>query len=65
MSYETDQLLQQARVAFSQAENRTHALESRLLLLEGYIHTLQAFVARAEPYIKAMELIDAPENKTP
>jgi hypothetical protein len=65
MSYESDQLIDSARRMFSQSENRTHALESRLLLLEGYIHTLQSFAHRAEPFIKAMELIDPPENKTP
>ena len=66
MSYETDQLIQQARVVFSQTENRTNTLESRLWQAERYIENLQKFVQRAEPFIKAMELIDPPpENKTP
>ena len=64
MSYETDQLIHQARVVFSQTENRTNTLESRLWQAERYIENLQKFVQRAEPFIKAMELIEPPETKT-
>ena len=65
MSYETDQLIQQARVVFSQTENRTQSLEARLWQAEHKVQKLTAFMERAEPFIKAMELIDSPENKTP
>jgi hypothetical protein len=64
MSYETDTLVQQAKVVFSQIDSRTQTLESRLWQAETYIHELQKFVARAEPFIKAMELIEPPETKT-
>ena len=65
MSYESDQLINQARTVFSQVDNRTQSLESRLWQAEQYIEKLQQFMVRAEPYIKTMELIDTPENKTP
>jgi len=64
MSYETDQLINQARTVFSQTENRTQSLETRLWQAERYIENLQKFVQRAEPFIKAMELIEPPETKT-
>lgn len=64
MSYETDQLIQQARVVFTQTETRTNSLETRLWQAEQYIENLQKFVQRAEPFIKAMELIEPPETKT-
>lgn len=65
MSYETDQLIQQARLVFAHTDNRTQTLESRLWQAERNIENLQKFVARAEPFIKAMELIEPPETKTP
>jgi uncharacterized protein (DUF1778 family) len=65
MSYETDQLINQARIVFSQTENRNQSLEARLWLAEQYIEKLQQFMVRAEPYIKAMELIDPPPKQTP
>jgi uncharacterized protein (DUF1778 family) len=65
MSYETDQLINQARTVFSQVDNRTQSLESRLWQAEQYIEKLQQFMVRAEPYIKAMELIDPPPKQTP
>lgn len=65
MSYETDQLIQQARDVFTQTETRTNLLETRLWQAERYIEHLQNFMARAEPFIKAMELIDPPTKTTP
>ena len=56
MSYESDQLLNQFRIVFSQNEGRTHNIESRLW-------TLEQFMIRAEPFIKAMELIDPPTKE--
>lgn len=64
MSYETDQLIQQAKNVIYATENKTQTLEARLWQIEQYVHTLQVFVARAEPFIKAMELIEPPETKT-
>jgi uncharacterized protein (DUF1778 family) len=65
MSYETDTLINQARIVFSQTENRNQSLEARLWQAEQYIEKLQQFMVRAEPYIKAMELIDPPPKQTP
>jgi len=65
MSYETDQLINQARIVFSQVDNRTQSLESRLWQAEQKVEELTKFMLRAEPYIKAMELIDPPPKQTP
>jgi hypothetical protein len=65
MSYETDTLINQARIVFSQTENRTTSLESRLWQAEHKLAKLTEFMVRAEPYIKAMELIDPPPKQTP
>lgn len=65
MSYETESLINQARTVFSQTENKTQSLEARLWQAEEKVRKLTTFMERAEPYIKAMELIDSPENKTP
>lgn len=63
MSYETDRLIQQARDVFYQNENRTQTLEGRLYIAEQKVQELTKFMERAEPFIKAMELIDTPEQK--
>jgi hypothetical protein len=65
MSYETDQLINQAKNVFYAADNRTQSLEARLWQAEAKLEKLTEFVARAEPYIKAMELIDPPAKQTP
>jgi hypothetical protein len=65
MSYETDQLINQARTVFSQVDNRTQSLEARLWQAEQKVEELIKFMLRAEPYIKAMELIDPPAKQTP
>jgi uncharacterized protein (DUF1778 family) len=65
VSYETDQLINQARTVFSHVDNRTQSLESRLWQAEQKVEELTKFMLRAEPYIKAMELIDPPAKQTP
>ena len=65
MSYETDQLINQARIVFSQAENRTQSLEARLWQAEQKLEELAKFMLRAEPFIKTMELIEPPPEQTP
>jgi len=64
MTYETDQLIQQARIVFSQSENRTQSLEARLWQAERKVEELTNFMLRAEPFIKTMELIE-PKSEDP
>jgi hypothetical protein len=55
MSYETDQFINQARIVFAQNDSRVYTLEAR-------IYALEQFMARAEPFIKTMELIEPKEQ---
>lgn len=62
MSYETDQLIQQARIVFAQEEHRRQSLEARLYQAEQKVEALTKFMLRAEPFIKTMELIEPKEQ---
>jgi hypothetical protein len=64
MIYETGTLINKANPVFSLGDSSTQSLESRLQAAESKLKKLTEFMIRAEPYIKAMELIDPPENKT-
>lgn len=62
MSYESDQLRSALQVHLNSQDNHFNMLWHRIQVLETYMAEAQAFRARAEPFIKAMELL-APKPK--